>query len=194
MSKLNKFKFPPFLTVYLVEPAQKELSKLLEHDIQCPTDTLSTIADGVRVARVGSICEPIIKKYCTKKVISVVKINKYRFLSMERICRVRRRSRRRWSLFGPDSRLLILLNFWIIDWFFAATCRANRRFGSCRCALSQTGTCQKSTGYSVRRQCRHWFCYLINEFSGFLVFRKKIEWESALHCTFLVFLDFSANS
>ncbi|CAI2319719.1 unnamed protein product [Caenorhabditis sp. 36 PRJEB53466] len=61
----------PDIEVYLVEPEQKELSNLLEHSIPCATDTLNTIADGVRVARVGSLCEPIIKQYCTRKVISV---------------------------------------------------------------------------------------------------------------------------
>uniref|UniRef100_A0A8R1EGM7 PALP domain-containing protein n=1 Tax=Caenorhabditis japonica TaxID=281687 RepID=A0A8R1EGM7_CAEJA len=56
---------------FLVEPEQKNLSRFLEESVECPTDTLSTIADGVRVAKIGSLCEPILKKYCTKNVISV---------------------------------------------------------------------------------------------------------------------------
>ncbi|EGT55838.1 hypothetical protein CAEBREN_05159 [Caenorhabditis brenneri] len=57
--------------IYLVEPEQKQLSKLLEEGVQCDVETLNTIADGVRVAQVGSLCEPILKKYCTKTVVSV---------------------------------------------------------------------------------------------------------------------------
>lgn len=61
----------PDIEVYLVQPAQKELSNFLENGIKCPVDTLDTIADGVRVARVGPLCEPILKQYCAQKVISV---------------------------------------------------------------------------------------------------------------------------
>ena len=55
-----------------MEPEEKQLSNLLENGVQCNVDTLNTMADGVRVAHVGSLCEPILKKYCTRTVVSVV--------------------------------------------------------------------------------------------------------------------------
>ncbi|PIC52063.1 hypothetical protein B9Z55_002323 [Caenorhabditis nigoni] len=61
----------PDIEVYLVEPEEKNLANLLENGIQCASETLNTIADGVRVAHVGSLCEPILKKYCTRTVVSV---------------------------------------------------------------------------------------------------------------------------
>ncbi|EFP12339.1 hypothetical protein CRE_29701 [Caenorhabditis remanei] len=61
----------PDIEVYLVEPEEKQLSNLLENGVQCNVDTLNTMADGVRVAHVGSLCEPILKKYCTRTVVSV---------------------------------------------------------------------------------------------------------------------------
>ncbi|CAP31488.2 Protein CBG12517 [Caenorhabditis briggsae] len=61
----------PDIAVYLVEPEEKNLANLLENGVQCASETLNTIADGVRVSHVGSLCEPILKKYCTRTVVSV---------------------------------------------------------------------------------------------------------------------------
>ncbi|PIC31599.1 hypothetical protein B9Z55_012244 [Caenorhabditis nigoni] len=61
----------PDITVILVEPESKNLSNLLENRIPCHVDTLETIADGVRVAHVGTLCEPILRKYCSGNVVSV---------------------------------------------------------------------------------------------------------------------------
>lgn len=61
----------PKIEVFLVEPEQKQLGNLLEHGVQCDVDTLDTMADGVRVAHVGSLCEPILRKYCSGTVVSV---------------------------------------------------------------------------------------------------------------------------
>ncbi|CAI5439061.1 unnamed protein product [Caenorhabditis angaria] len=61
----------PDINIYLVEPEQKKLNDLLSNDVICPVDTLNTIADGVRVARIGSLCQPILKQFCNHKVISV---------------------------------------------------------------------------------------------------------------------------
>ena len=65
---------PYFFTVFLVEPEDKQLSNLLANNVPCPVDTLDTMADGVRVAHVGTLCEPILRKFCTGKVISVVSV------------------------------------------------------------------------------------------------------------------------
>uniref|UniRef100_A0A1I7UXX7 Serine racemase n=1 Tax=Caenorhabditis tropicalis TaxID=1561998 RepID=A0A1I7UXX7_9PELO len=61
----------PDIEVYLVAPEQKELSNLLENGVQCSVSTLNTMADGVRVAHVGSLCEPILRKFCKKRVLNV---------------------------------------------------------------------------------------------------------------------------
>ncbi|KAF1756237.1 hypothetical protein GCK72_012690 [Caenorhabditis remanei] len=61
----------PDIEVFLVEPEDKQLSNLLANNVPCPVDTLNTMADGVRVAHVGTLCEPILRKFCTGKVISV---------------------------------------------------------------------------------------------------------------------------
>ncbi|UMM26527.1 hypothetical protein L5515_010187 [Caenorhabditis briggsae] len=61
----------PDISVILVEPESKKLSNLLENRIPCPVDTLETIADGVRVAHVGTLCEPILRNYCSGNVVSV---------------------------------------------------------------------------------------------------------------------------
>uniref|UniRef100_A0A1I7T2K6 Serine racemase n=1 Tax=Caenorhabditis tropicalis TaxID=1561998 RepID=A0A1I7T2K6_9PELO len=61
----------PDIEVFLVEPIEKKLSELLQNGVPCPVDTLDTVADGVRVAHVGTLCEPILKRYCSGKVIGV---------------------------------------------------------------------------------------------------------------------------
>ncbi|EGT35520.1 hypothetical protein CAEBREN_23755 [Caenorhabditis brenneri] len=64
-------KLRPDIEVFLVEPSKKQLSNLLENGVPCPMDTLDTMADGVRVAHVGTLCEPILKEFCTGKIIGV---------------------------------------------------------------------------------------------------------------------------
>lgn len=59
--------------MFLVEPEDKKLGNYLKSgEFTNDTDTLTTIADGIRVLKVGEHCFPILQKYCQYNVISVV--------------------------------------------------------------------------------------------------------------------------
>ncbi|KAK5968271.1 Pyridoxal-phosphate dependent enzyme [Trichostrongylus colubriformis] len=62
----------PDIRVYLVEPEGKELAAYLTNgEITPERDVVDTVADGIRVLKVGEYCYPILKKSCTDKVITV---------------------------------------------------------------------------------------------------------------------------
>ncbi|CAB3410566.1 unnamed protein product [Caenorhabditis bovis] len=61
----------PDIRVFLAEPESKNLQKQLNDGIRCEKDMLDTVADGVRVAHVGSLCRPILEKYSSNNIISV---------------------------------------------------------------------------------------------------------------------------
>ncbi|KAK5986032.1 PALP domain-containing protein [Trichostrongylus colubriformis] len=62
----------PDIKVYLVEPEGKELTAYLTNgEITPERDVVDTVADGIRVLKVGEYCYPILKKSCTDKVITV---------------------------------------------------------------------------------------------------------------------------
>ena len=59
--------------VYLVEPEGKELSEYLNKGkLTTERDVLNTIADGIRVLKVGENCYPILKRTSSDKIITVV--------------------------------------------------------------------------------------------------------------------------
>lgn len=59
--------------VYLVEPEAKQLKSYLNEDKLPEYDTVNTVADGIRVLRVGDLCKPILAKYAAGNIISVVR-------------------------------------------------------------------------------------------------------------------------
>ncbi|KHJ81834.1 serine/threonine dehydratase domain protein [Oesophagostomum dentatum] len=62
----------PNVQIYLVEPEGKELSVYLNEGKLIPEkDVLDTIADGIRVLKVGENCYPILKRTSSDKVITV---------------------------------------------------------------------------------------------------------------------------
>ncbi|KAK6728004.1 hypothetical protein RB195_005577 [Necator americanus] len=62
----------PDIKVFLVEPEGKRLSEYLRNgEITKDKDALDTIADGIRVLKVGENCYPILKRTSSDKVITV---------------------------------------------------------------------------------------------------------------------------
>ncbi|CAJ0919131.1 unnamed protein product, partial [Mesorhabditis belari] len=62
----------PNVQVYLVEPNGKGLHIYLENgQIRGDLDSLNTIADGIRVLRVGANPYPILQKYCKDTILTV---------------------------------------------------------------------------------------------------------------------------
>ncbi|KHJ75946.1 serine/threonine dehydratase domain protein [Oesophagostomum dentatum] len=62
----------PNVQIYLVEPEGKELSVYLNEGKLIPeNDVLDTIADGIRVLKVGENCYPVLKRTSSDKVITV---------------------------------------------------------------------------------------------------------------------------
>ncbi|CAI4230079.1 unnamed protein product [Auanema sp. JU1783] len=62
----------PNIRVFLVEPAGKELGKYLFTGVfENQQEALDTVADGIRVHKIGSICFPIIQKFCKSNIITV---------------------------------------------------------------------------------------------------------------------------
>ncbi|KAK6034359.1 pyridoxal-phosphate dependent protein [Cooperia oncophora] len=62
----------PDVRIFLVEPVGKDLAAYLANgEITTERDVVDTIADGIRVLRVGDNCYPILKKSCTDKIITV---------------------------------------------------------------------------------------------------------------------------
>ncbi|KAK6010993.1 pyridoxal-phosphate dependent protein, partial [Ostertagia ostertagi] len=62
----------PDIRVFLVEPVGKDLGiYLAKGEITTERDVVDTIADGIRVLKVGENCYPILKKSCADKIITV---------------------------------------------------------------------------------------------------------------------------
>lgn len=62
------------LSVFLVEPEGKGLAGYLASGVlPVEHDVVDTIADGIRVLKVGENCFPILQKACSDKVITVVR-------------------------------------------------------------------------------------------------------------------------
>ncbi|VDL72723.1 unnamed protein product [Nippostrongylus brasiliensis] len=62
----------PDIRVFLVEPEGKGLSEYLtKGELTTDKDVVNTIADGIRVLKVGEHCYPILQRVCSGKVITV---------------------------------------------------------------------------------------------------------------------------
>ncbi|XGW23127.1 hypothetical protein V3C99_005401 [Haemonchus contortus] len=62
----------PDIKVFLVEPVGKDLAAYLKNGkLTTEKDVLDTIADGIRVLKVGKNCYPILKKACSDRIITV---------------------------------------------------------------------------------------------------------------------------
>ncbi|WKX89648.1 hypothetical protein Q1695_008921 [Nippostrongylus brasiliensis] len=62
----------PDIRVFLVEPEGKGLSEYLtKGKLTTDKDVVNTIADGIRVLKVGEHCYPILQRVCSDKVITV---------------------------------------------------------------------------------------------------------------------------
>ncbi|PAV91131.1 hypothetical protein WR25_10950 [Diploscapter pachys] len=61
----------PDIKVYIVEPEAKQLKPYLEKGKMPDYDTINTIADGIRVLKVGDLCKEIFCKYSKETIISV---------------------------------------------------------------------------------------------------------------------------
>ncbi|CAJ0585318.1 unnamed protein product, partial [Mesorhabditis spiculigera] len=62
----------PEIAVYLVEPEGKGLQRYLDGGhLREDIDSLNTVADGIRVLRVGDGPFPVLQRYCRESIISV---------------------------------------------------------------------------------------------------------------------------
>ncbi|KAK6036605.1 threonine ammonia-lyase domain protein [Cooperia oncophora] len=74
----------PDIRIFLVEPVGKDLAAYLANgEITTERDVVDTIADGIRVLRVGDNCYPILKKSCTDKIIHCGKLSTMRHFQTE---------------------------------------------------------------------------------------------------------------
>ncbi|CAD6186213.1 unnamed protein product [Caenorhabditis auriculariae] len=61
----------PDVKVFVVEPQGKFLKQYLDEGTLPENDVVNTIADGVRVLRIGDYCKPIIEAHCKDNLITV---------------------------------------------------------------------------------------------------------------------------